>query len=234
MKVTRLVILSILTLLVNQEIFSQSKIDGIGIFKINKTSIGVLASLIGEGYSLDTCNSSFTCSQYLAYGMKIYEMVNDTIKPDRALPIIKDYRIFVIGEYKVSGINIKALELHFYNGILFKIKSTNGDLELHMPLREKYNGKVEIAKKEIICESRFGNFTKVETTITTTYRDDEQIKAFSVLRKYFDDKCEESSYTYTVISDVKSEKIVVAKTSLLRKKMEEEQALKRKTELNKL
>ena len=233
MKKITLLFLVTLTLLINQKSFSQTKIDGISIFKIDKTNIKIIDSLANNGYSLKTCKDLYSCSKYKVSGMNIYEMVNDTIKPDMSLPMIKENRTFVIGEYTVAGIKITNLELNFYNDILFEIKST-GDLELQTALKEKYNGTLKADKKEIACRSIYGEFKEEEVTYTTTYREDEKIKAYSVLKIYFDDKCKKNSLIYTLITNVKTEEIVNTKTREVTKKILEKKQQQKKAELNKL
>lgn len=233
MKKITLLFLVAIALFLNQKSFSQSKIDGISIFEIDKTNIKIIDSLANNGYSLKTCKDLYSCSKYEVSGMNIYEMINDTIIPDMSLPMIKENRTFVIGEYTVAGIKITNLELNFYNDILFEIKST-GDLELQGALTEKYNGALKADKKEIACRSIYGEFKEEEVTYTTTYRDDEKIKAYSVLKIYYDDKCKKNSLNYTLITNIKTEKIVNTKSREVTTKILEKKQQQKKAELNKL
>ncbi len=231
-KITVLFLVAI-TVFLYQKSFSQAKIDGLSIFKIDKTNIKIIDSLANNGYNLKTCKDLYSCSKYKVSGMNIYEMVNDTIKPDMSLPMIKENRTFVIGEYAVAGIKIKNLELNFYNDILFEIKST-GDLELQTALKEKYNGTLKAEKKEIACRSIYGEFKEEEVTYTTTHRDDDKIKAYSVLKIYFDDKCKKNNLNYTLITNIKTAEIVNTKNREVSKKILEKKQQQKKAELNKL
>lgn len=233
MKKITLLFLIPFAVFLNQKSFSQAKINGISIFKIDKTNIKIIDSLANNGYSLKTCKDLYSCSKYNISGMNIYEMVNDTIKPDMSLPMIKENRTFVIGEYTIAGIKITNLELNFYNDILFEIKA-KGDLELQSALKEKYNGTLKADKKEIACRSIYGDFKEEEVTYTTTYREDEKIKAYSVFKVYFDDKCKKNSLNYTLITNFKTEEIVYTKNREVSKKILEKKQQQKKAELNKL
>lgn len=222
-----------ITLFLNHTSFSQSSIDGIGIFKIDKTNIKVIDSLANNGYNLKTCNDLFSCSKYRITGMNIYEKVNDSINPELSLPMIKENRTFIIAEYNVAGIKITHLELNFYNDILFEIKTT-GDLQLQIALKEKYNSTLKTDKKEISCRSIYGELKEEEVTYTTTYRDDDKIYAYSGLKIYFDDKCKEKTSNHTLITNIKTEQLVYSKNSEVSKKILEKRKLQNKLELNKL
>lgn len=210
MKKIKLLLVIVLALFINANIFSQQKIEGIGIFKIDKTNIKVIDSLASKGYTLKICKDLFSCSKYKAIGMNIYEMINDSIKPDMSLPLIKENRSFIVGEYNVAGIKITNLKLNFYNDILFEIKIT-GDLDLQSALKEKYDGSMKADKKEITCRSIYGEFKEEEVTYTTTYRDDEKILAYSLLKIYFDDKCKKNGLNFTLIKNIKTSEIVESK-----------------------
>ena len=220
-------------MLSTQKNYSQTKIEGISIFKIDKTKITIIDSLVTTGYSLKICSDLYSCSQYKVSGMNIYEMKNDTIKPDRTLPLMKGNRKFVIGEYVIAGIKIKNLELNFNDDVLFEIKSS-GDLELQSALKTKYNGEVTANKKEISCKSVYGEFKEEEVTYKTNYRTDEKIIAYSILRIYFDSKCKKQTMNYTIINNPKITGIVDAKNRELYKIIDDKKQLLKKAELNKL
>lgn len=233
MRIIKFLLLSTIPFLISFNCFSQSKIDGIGIFKIDKTNIKIIDSLSKNGYELKTCSDSYNCSHYNVKGMNIYEKINDSTKYDISLPIIKENKTFIIGEYFVAGINIKNLELNFYNGILFEIKSSE-NIELQSALNEKYNGTIKSNKKEITCRSIYGEFKEEEVTYTTTYRNDEKINAYSVLHIYFDKKCKKNTLNYLIISNVKIAKEVESKTNNFLIKIKEKEKKEKKAQLNKL
>lgn len=215
--------------------YSQDKqIEGIGIFKVGKTKITVIDSLVSSGYELRSCSNLYDCSDYKVKGKYIYEMIKDTVKPNnQPMPLIKEHRSFVIGEYNVAGIKLSPI-LHFYNDVLYKIKTSGlSDLNLQDALKEKYNPTLDYKTKEVTCKSRFGEFKEKESYFTIEYRDD-LIYATSFLDIYYDDECKKQSRNFTYIYIKKEDSVVSLKEEEITKKSEEKQKIEKKKLLDKL
>ena len=233
MKTLKITIFIILSFFINQTILSQTKIEGTGIFKIDKTNINVIDSLLNNGSKLKTCSSSFNCQKYNDSKKTIYEMVNDSTDINIFMPLLKGHRNFIIKEYIIAGIKIENLELDFYNNTLFKIK-TEGNFELQSALNDKYDEILDVEKKEIICSSVYGEYKREESTYTTTYRNDETIKAIAILRKYYNSKCEENIDSFLIINNIDITKLVKAKEEEIINQIRNKREEKKKKELEKL
>ncbi len=235
MNTIKIIFLIIVTTLgLNYNGFSQSKIDGIGIFKIDKTTISVIDSLVNQGYQLKTCNDMLGCSSYKITGMTIAEKIGNKMKPETNFPLIPENRIFAIGEYNVAGIEITNLELRFYKDTLYQIKSVVGDLELQTALQEKYEETVEVDKKEILCSSVYGEFKEEEVRYLIKYRDDQKIHAMSSFSTSFDDKCKKKTFSFTAITNPKTDELVKLNTDEILKTFLAEEQLQKKIKLDSL
>lgn len=211
----------------------KAQIEGISIFKIDKTNIKIIDSLANNGYNLKTCKDTYDCSKYKISGMNIYEMINDTIQPDSQLPLFKEYRKFIIAQYTVAGIEITEMQLSFYNDVLFSI-NISGDLRLSMALKEKYNGEIKVDKNEVTCTSRLGDYKEEEVCYTTIYRENEKFKAYSTFKIYYNDKCEKNTLNYTLIHNKETYKLVYSKNEAAKVKIDEKLKIKKISELDKL
>lgn len=200
------VIMFLFSLLCLCFVTAQSKINGVGIFKINQTKLDVIDSLSRSGYSLVECDNPSRCTVGGTTSSKIiYELKKQPIYVVY-YPLIDNMQVFVLSKYAIADFEIKKLYLNFYNGTLYKIQ-TDDLYPLVEKLELKYENTLKTNTNTITCSSIYGEFTREEKSFITTFRKDE-IEAYSFLEARYDSKCKENYLGFFVIFDKKIIEIV--------------------------
>ncbi|WP_374360088.1 hypothetical protein [Cloacibacterium sp.] len=212
--------------------FSQSNIEGIGIFKLRKTKVAVIDSLVQNGgYDLKVCDSPDKCNIEGVSSKKIFELKKQT-KSETYYPLIDGHQVFVLSKYAVADFEIKELYLNFYNGVLYEIKTSNLT-PLDEKLKLKYKNEIKVEEKEVKCTSVYGEIKRKEQTFTVTYRKDD-IEAYSVLMSFFNYKCKEEYITLFVMYDKKINEEVRNKTKVVLDELKKSEQSKTKENLKDL
>lgn len=213
--------LIIISLIFCGTVFSQSDINGIGRFKIGM-DISIIDSLKNEKYtyklfdkSKDEYNTHSEASILSKLNRKnnvkkqnadkiIFEkQLSSNISDFGSFPFIESHKIFIIKYYTVADIDIDYLELSFYKDKLYQIKFTD-NLELKLALDTKYKSvKSEKLGKKVSCVNSYREVEYQEVEIKDTYRNDEDINAYSSLNTYYYD-CKELNVSLTSISNQKN------------------------------
>lgn len=189
-------------------IFSQEKINGLGVFKIGQP-ISVVEDYARENkIKISTVDSYSDYSKYSIkkepYIIEIKKNTDPKHKYDSPAeaPECEKSRVFIINGYSVADIQLKQLTLDFFNGSLYKIDA-NYDEKLVDALTVKY-GEPETTKKvdSVTCLYNLtGNrVTKTSNTFTKTWKNN-QIVTYASIGSYFNDKCKENFLSYVIISD---------------------------------
>lgn len=184
--------------------FGQSKIEGIGKFKIKQLTVSSLNSLIkDEGLTKKTVSSSKEYFGLLRQKEVIAEVFPDTIKSYNSPPsssYCHDTRVFLIPEIEISKIKLNEIILTFYNDTLVKINTKYG-AEIVDALTIKY-GEPYVTKRENIDECTDPLEGKVSKPSKIFYQEwkNEDITCTAALGYYFNDKCENTIISYLNIS----------------------------------
>lgn len=138
--------------LLSTSCLAQSKINGIGPFKIGKTTIGIVNQIAQEsGDSLRSYDSNY----YLDEGrLRIIELISnkaDLSKSPTAVLFSPNTRVFLVSTYRVAGIDLNNLYLTFKGDQLARI-ACSGAEKLTDALLTKY-GEVPIktTKTKSVC-----------------------------------------------------------------------------------
>lgn len=152
--------------------YGQSKIEGVGQFKIGKTTLAIIDELKSNG-------------------VFVKEMKPDTNKLN-SVPFASycsQTRVFSLGTVTVSGVELQYPFLKFYNGILIDFYC-DGTTSLSDALHTKYgNPAVKSEKKIINCSNALGVRTQQEETLFESTWSNGNILAVYVLNKRYDDQC---------------------------------------------
>lgn len=176
-----------LLLFFSTALFGQNKIEGIGQFKLKKTSIAFLDSLAKEKY-FD----------------KFVEISPDTADKYNSSPyahLCKDARVFYIPEIKISEIKMKEMYLTFYKDTLISI-NTDWSEEIVEALELKYgSGELKKKDKEVKCTlNSTGETVTYTETMFYQYWENGNIKCTAALGDYHDSNCEKQTLSYIEIS----------------------------------
>ena len=202
--------------------FSQDtpQLEGIGKFKINKTTISIVNDLSKElRVSLKKINSSQqefdedrNDDHYI--GNYILELIRDTINQYESPAYSSNcpnVKVFKIRSYEIAGIKIEKIYLHFYNDILIEFECENND-QLREAMRLKYGkSKLDFKEKEIKCTytSNGNQITYKEISSTESwYNSDTTVTGTCLLNVYYSEKCEKSTINILSISNYKFSKTI--------------------------
>ena len=200
-------------LLLSIRSFGQNKIEGIGKFKIKKTSVAYLDTLAKEQEldreTISTFDDYFKMRYKTNKLAEVFPDTVDTYKSPSYAHYCKDARVFYIPKMKISEIELKDTYLTFYKDTLIQI-NTDYSSEVTEAFELKY-GKAEIEKKEkeVKCTLKM---TGTDVTYTETmyyqYWENGSIKCIAAIGDYRNSKCEKTTLSYISISTEKvNEKI---------------------------
>lgn len=189
-------------LLLSHVVFSQDyqKINGIGKFKINETKVSIIDSLKRE-MNLDV----EILKKYKYVDSKkanlLAEIVSDTTKDNyMGNPyslLCQNTRVFFIGSYYISGIELLNIKLYFHNDVLIGFNCDFNN-ELNDALTIKYGKpKIEYQEKNINCEVKLtGNIIARTESNSTQIWQNNDIQASIKISKYYDSDCNEKIISY--------------------------------------
>lgn len=131
-------------------VYSQEKIDGIGIFTIGKTKTKTIDKILKEyNTELDSYNSNSE-SKWLKYirGYKVAEFfpsLSDSNNNPLRTSYCPDLRVFYINKYDIAGITLSNIHLRFYKNTLIEFYCDYNE-ELKKALISKYGKPENLAK----------------------------------------------------------------------------------------
>jgi len=192
--------------------FAQSNIEGIGKFKIKKTTIAYLDTICKEQDLDRVIFRNFQDQMKGGRRAKLAEIIADTLtmysSPSHAR-FRKEVKVFYISKMRISTIDITNTYLTFYRDTLVDI-NTDFTLDISQALELKYGkGEVEQKDKIINCTITFTG-QKVEHTETmfyTRWRNGD-ITCTAAVGDYFDNECKKQSLSYISIITFKAYKKV--------------------------
>ena len=174
--------------------FAQNKIEGIGKFKIGKTTISVTEEIARE-----MGDKIIIIDEYLSRGrdhFRIDEIVVNETHPHRSPTEASFYpgvRTFHITTYKVAGITINNLILTFKNGILIGLNCV-GSFDLAESLALKHgNPMLKTELKKVMCGQALDkNKLELEVAEYTQSWANGKILVSAVITKHYDQECIEN------------------------------------------
>lgn len=181
-------------------LLAQNKISGLGPFKIGQTLSSKIASFA------DTSK-----------GRLYYAEPADSFTER-----------WSAGYYQIAGMWIEDLDLKFYKDTLYSIACKYSD-SLKMALVAKYGqGAIKSDQKNIKCRTGLKvSYDEQEKTFFTYYpTNSKDISAWTVVGKWFNDKCEpEYLFTYNIISNRVEKKVDALIEAKQRKEERDKQAV---------
>lgn len=162
------------------------KIEGIGDFKIGRTTVVDLSNITGlEDGSLR-------------------EVTIESDPEDYDAPRSKGNRFFKISKYQIAGIEVENIDLQFLNDTLINFSLTYPSLEFIEAVELKYKAiNTDKKTKKATCTSAAaGNYTVEDKSYTTYYRKDNLI-ASNYISEYYDSKCKKQMFSVFLIYDSK-------------------------------
>jgi hypothetical protein len=180
----------------------QSPVEGIGVFKIKKTSINIIDSIKSSGYNLVKVSKFGDQYDYIGKRNVICELIPDTTEEYSSLSdanLCSKSRVFYIPEMEISGITLNELILTFFNGTLIKIKCDYSS-ELFKAFELKYGSSTSSQVNQTYKCIVFGNIIKYPEV---TYLDkwfNKDIEVLFYIGSYRDSKCNKQSVSFVSIS----------------------------------
>jgi hypothetical protein len=200
MKLSKKLLFISLTLISNS-ILSQDRIEGLGKFKLNKTTVSFIDTFTIENkLTKKTAHSFEETYSIQRNGNIICELFPDTIKTYMSpsyTHFCENTRTFFIPKFTISEIPISNTYLIFYNDTLISIK-TDYSSAITEAFELKYGkSKLEVKEKEVNCTLKL---TGAPLTFTEKmfYQNWEngKIKCVAAIGDYRDSKCEKQTLSY--------------------------------------
>jgi hypothetical protein len=211
----------------------QPKIEGIGGFKINKTTTSIIKELEKtlNIQTIRTNSMDYVFSQDKMAGNYILELYRDSVNTYNSptyAPALNEVKVYKVKGVKVAEIELTEMYLHFYRDTLIEI-NCGYTMDLIDAIRTKYgNGTSEIKEKDIQCSSKIaGTFTVKEQTSYERWQNN-NIEAVSCIHKYYNSKCEENFVSYIQVSDHARTLFISVETRNYEKKKRELETQKKK------
>lgn len=189
---------------------AQSKIDGVGPFRIGKSTSSTLDKIASEN-NITINTRSTSMDRYLADGATykitkniflLKEPGEDEIQ-DSYYKHSKDVKVYMIDYIEISSIPFIKLYLSFYKDTLYSIH-TEGSTEIIEAMTTKYGEpKLNIVRKKVKCTSRIaGNYEVEEITYNSEWTTGlATIKAKSDVGVFYNSKCQKLQYSYFSIEN---------------------------------
>lgn len=186
--------------------FAQASVIGIGNFKVGKTNISIIDSVLKElNTSTIISYDRVTTYKYSHEPNKVYELKKDSLNPMRSDTYsteCKGFRVFYISTYKVSDILIEDIYLTFKDNILYRLMAESK--ELYNALKVKYpKFKESRVDEKTNCvvgglkDARFDYDTEFRTTWSNG-----SVEAEIIDNYYYDKDCKRRHYDYINISKI--------------------------------
>ncbi|MCK8490432.1 hypothetical protein M0L20_01135 [Spirosoma sp. RP8] len=161
--------------LISLSSYAQDKIEGIGRFRIGRSTIGLIDSLVSEsGEQLSVVDNYMFDQENTSIGELVINRQNPHESPIGS-SFCPDVRVFYMNQYEVSGIALTKIYLIFKNERLISLKSSNS-MELEEALALKYGEKEPTVRtkpvscgNETILSRRWVNNTLIATTYSRIY-----------------------------------------------------------------
>ena len=189
-------------------------VKGIGSFKINKTTILSIDSLI-QNYDAQEIPMQFDKTS-----------INYIIAPK-----IKEHRVFKIIRTSVSNLTFEDIYLDFTNDTLYSLTIRKLPYEFLDAMILKY-GEPETKTKytKITCRSKaIGEYGEEESESRAIFKSASNIMAYYFVNKYFDDNCEKQYMSYFLVQDTNKSIDIYKKEASIEEKLDkDEDARKRK------
>nr|GFB63580.1 hypothetical protein [Tanacetum cinerariifolium] len=180
------------------------KMEGIGKFKIGKTTLAIIPELEAEMEVKVKRVGSY--SDYAkAEGGDILELIPDATDDLKGPPyasLCPAAKVYMLPAYKVADIYLANVKLTFYNDILIDFHC-DGSTELIEALGLKY-GKPSMKKdeKDVPCTfTHTGNKIVYKEVTYTQSWNTPPLAAEAILMKYYDSKCKDNLINYFSICD---------------------------------
>ena len=208
---------------------AQSKIEGIGRFKILKTKVSVIDSILSEtSYAFNKVSSMRDFYQKSTIQNSICELTIDTNTTSQ-IPFshyCKWVKTFFIPKIKIADIPISNVYLTFYKDTLIEFKC-DGSIAISEALDLKYGqSKVTKTEKKSTCtlKSIKESMPFIETTYFSTWGTGD-VTATGIVSDYRDSDCEKKVMNSLHISSLKYGKEIYTcddkEEAILRAKAEE-------------
>lgn len=209
--------------------FCQNKIDGIGQFRIGKTTTAAIDQMANDkNVKINTASTSM--DRYLADGetYKITKNIFVLAAPsgddfeDPHFKHSKDVKVYLIDYMEISGVPFSKLYLSFYKDTLYSIYS-EGRSEIREAMTTKYGEPVlKVIKKKIKCTSRLaGTFEVEQANYDSQWATGfPAIKAILYTGVYYNSKCEKMPYSYFNIKNEALDSKIKAQEEILIKEKE--------------
>lgn len=192
---------------------AQNKIEGIGKFKIQKTTTSSLDSIVKElDYDREKITSWDEYFKISSKENKIAEIFPDTVNKYGSLSYstyCTTARVFYIPRFKVSGIELKNTYFTFYKDTLIKIK-TDYSGDIIDAFETKYGKPVlDKSEKKVECTLTYtGTKVTYKETIYYQYWENENIKCTAAIGEYRSSNCERKILSYISVGIEKLEDVV--------------------------
>jgi hypothetical protein len=183
--------------------FSQKKIDGLGIFRLGKTTTAVIDTLVlKQGYSLNRTRADATVQPDQK---EIMEYLMDTSTAGKIVPffpLISSHRSFGIDSIALDGVDIKSLTLEFFNDTLYSIKLLDPSPAFINRIEVEYGRPLSTKETKITppCRTKNGVVYLPSKLITKYFRND-RIEASEVTINVFDNNCSKQQLIYFTVFD---------------------------------
>lgn len=183
------------------------KIEGIGVLKISKSTIDILADIADtmELAQQSTTNPKSWTAYRNGEHHYIWPIIPDTVDLYRSAPdanYCQNVKVYNISDYKIGEFVLKNISLIFFNDTLVSLKS-----DLFSTLKEilsiHYGNPIcTSTEKEISCdlETTGINVTLTETTFYETWENN-NIKAVITYYNGFKYNCNKLNFSYFLIFD---------------------------------
>jgi hypothetical protein len=173
----------------------QNKLDGIGPFRINVTTVAQFEQFVTNIKQEIKVSDNLVDMYRGTTGetSTILLLIQNKQSPVRSNPFaskLPDEKVYFINHYEVAGIPLEKIYLRFWKDTLYSFECISSpDLSEAMEL--KYGkAKTNIKEKEINCRSALGvEFKEKEITSISTWANIQEIEAQNIISKYFDSKC---------------------------------------------
>lgn len=180
--------------------FSQTSVVGIGMFKIGKTNISIIDSVLKELKTTKVISyEDMKPFRYSHNYNKVYELKRDSlnqIRSDFHSTECKGFRVFYISTFKISDILVEDIYLTFKDNVLYSLIATSN--ELYEALKIKYpKFKLSMVEKNTNCVEgglKYAKFGK-DSKFTTTWSNG-SIEAKIIENYYYTKDCEITHYDY--------------------------------------
>lgn len=195
----------LISLILMQNIcFAQASVVGIGNFKVGKTNISIIDSVLKElNTSTIISYDDVTTYEYSNEPNKVYELKKDSLNPMRSYTFsteCKGFRVFYISTYKVSDILIEDIYLTFKDNILYSLMAKSK--ELYNALKVKYPKFKESREDEktncVVGDLKDARFD-FDTTFKTTWSNG-SVEAEITESYYYSKECKRRHFDYINIS----------------------------------